>query len=71
MKYNFLIDDLDVQPKVLCHRALDVFWQIQHEVNKQSVPLAAFDLDSLNCFAFLIVGHCYYNAASLMRLGVR
>ena len=71
MKYNFLIDDLDVQPEVLCHRALDVFWHIQHEVHKQSVSLAAFDLGSLNCFAFLIVGHCYYNAASLMRLGAR
>jgi hypothetical protein len=71
MKYNFLIHNLDVQPEVLRHCALDVFWHIQHEVNKESMPLAAFDLGSLNCSAFLIVGHCYYNAASPIRLGVR
>ena len=71
MKCNFFIDDLDVQPEVLRHRALDVFWHIQHEVHKQSVSLAAFDLSSLNCFAFLIVGHCYYNAASQICLGVK
>jgi hypothetical protein len=59
MKYNSIVDDLNVQPKVLRHCALDVFRHIQHEVHEQSVSVAAIDLGSFNCFAFLFVGHSW------------